>query len=269
MRRGIHEIRCLPECSLFDIAMDLRRSGSRDEYEFMLTIAARARWTDDIDAAALDRLLSCQQRGLPGPDGEPLMLCVVMGGISVGFPSNALWDTDRLNIRFEELLPNGTIEPGTENIDNLTRCAHARAIAERHRSWLRSCSSAAELWQRRGEVFPNLLFGPGVEADLVKLGGELAGVARKLSKLNTVAEAWKDTGGGAPGWETVVTRESASTRNDPKLMKARCFDSAHGGKATFEWHARFGSGGRIHLRFGARTQEREIEIGYIGPHLPL
>lgn len=35
----------------------------------------------------------------------------------------------------------------------------------------------------------------------------------------------------------------------------------------FEWHARFGSGGRIHLRFDASI--REVEIGYVGRHLPL
>lgn len=267
MRHGIHEVRCLPECSLFDIALDLLRSGARDEYEFLLTIAARECWTEEIAPAARDRLVSCEQRELPGPDGEPLMLCVVIGGIAVGFPSNDLWKTDRVEIRFDEMLPSGEIEPRTENIDNLTCSVHARRITERHRRWLRSCASAAELWQRRGEAFPNLLFGPGVEANLAILGGHLTGVAEKLSGLDAAAEAWKNTGGGAPGWKSTVTREAASTRADPKLMAARQFASAHGGTAMFEWHARYGSGGRIHLRFDARTQE--IEIGYIGHHLPL
>ena len=42
--------------------------------------------------------------------------------------------------------------------------------------------------------------------------------------------------------------------------------SSLGTRETFEWHARFGDG-RIHLRFD--PQSREVEIGYIGPHLPL
>lgn len=267
MRHGIHEVRCLPECSLFDIALDLLRSGARDEYEFLLTIAARECWTEEIAPAARDRLVSCEQRELPGPDGEPLMLCVVIGGIAVGFPSNDLWKTDRVEIRFGEMLPSGEIEPRTENIDNLTCPAHARRIAERHRRSLRSCASAAELWERRGEAFPNLLFGQGVGADLSRLGGQLSGVAEKLSGLDATAKEWKDTGGDAPSWRTKVTPESAKIRANPKLMAARRFASVRGGAAMFEWHARYGSGGRIHLRFDART--REIEIGYIGPHLPL
>ena len=54
--------------------------------------------------------------------------------------------------------------------------------------------------------------------------------------------------------------------NDPSLRKARRFRSADGERHLFEWHARFGSGMRIHLRFDPRTLE--IEIGYVGRKLP-
>jgi hypothetical protein len=43
--------------------------------------------------------------------------------------------------------------------------------------------------------------------------------------------------------------------------------SSQGTQKLFEWHARFGSSGRIHLRFDPSSYE--VEIGYIGPHLPL
>jgi len=264
MRSNIHQVRCLPQWSLFDVATDLGRIGALEEYAFVLSLADRARWTQDIAPAAHDRFLYCQQQELPGSEGEPLMLCVVIGGVTVGFPSKEIWDRDQVEIQFEEMLPSGTIEQRTENIDNLTRAAHARAIAERHRSKLRSSADATELWRRRKEVFPSLVFGPGVEANLAELGGHLSGVKEKLCSLDTTAEVWKDTGGDAPSWKTKVTREAASTRNDPKLMAARHFDSVHGGRAIFEWHARYGGGGRIHLRFDART--REIEVGYIGRH---
>ena len=48
--------------------------------------------------------------------------------------------------------------------------------------------------------------------------------------------------------------------------RARRFKSVNGEPMLFAWHARFGRGARIHLRFDART--RQIEIGYIGVHLP-
>lgn len=52
-----------------------------------------------------------------------------------------------------------------------------------------------------------------------------------------------------------------------RLRNFKVFRSARGGRGLFEWHARFGSDGRIHLRF--TTPSREVETGYIGPHLPL
>ena len=54
--------------------------------------------------------------------------------------------------------------------------------------------------------------------------------------------------------------------NNERLREARRFKSVNGEPMLFAWHARFGRGARIHLRFDART--RQIEIGYIGVHLP-
>lgn len=267
MQRGIHEIRCLPECSLFDVALDLLRGSAKDESDFLLTVTSRARWTEDLDPADRDRLLACEEQELPGRDGEPLMLCVVIGGIAVGFPSSGLWDSDRIAIRFEELLPNDTIEERTERVDNLSRLVHAGAIAERHRAALRSCGTAAELWRRRSEAFPSLLFGPGVEDDLSRLGGHISGVAEKLAGLDAATKEWKDAGGDAPRWPTKVTPESAKLLADPDLSATRHFPTVRGGTALFHWHARYGRSGRIHLRLDRRV--REIEVGYIGPHLPL
>ena len=55
--------------------------------------------------------------------------------------------------------------------------------------------------------------------------------------------------------------------NGDTLREARRFRSSRGTRELFEWHARFGGNGRIHLRIDSTT--REIEVGYIGHHLPL
>lgn len=266
-REGIHQIRCSADLSLFDVAQDLLRAGSRDEYEFFLAIAGQAPWTEGLRPEIVERFRSCEERTLAPGDGEPLMLCVSIGGVAVGFPSSDLWDTDRIPIRFDELIPDGSIQECTEEIDNLTRSAHSRVIAERHRAALRACADAGELWRRRCEVFPHLRFGPGVEANLSRLGGHLPGVAEKLAGLDAAAAEWKDAGGDTPRWRTKVTRESESLRKNPELLDRRRFRSRTGRRELFEWHARYGSGGRIHLRLD--RDSKEVEIGYIGPHLPL
>ena len=265
MRQDLHSTFCLPGYSLFQVCQDMCRKGARDEYGFFLGLAGKAPWLDTVAPEKADRFRACEGRGLPRRDGEPLMLCVVLNGISVGFPSDSRWDRNRITVRFDELLPDGAIEEAEEQVDNLTRAVHARPIAERQRAALGAVSDPAELWRNRHAAFPNLIFGPGVEADLRRLGGHLSTVAGKLRRLDDAVEAWRASGGPTPGWGREVTRESERVRNDPSLLEARRFESSRGGRRIFEWHARYGSAGRIHLRL----DKRELEIGYIGPHLPL
>ena len=267
MRQDIYSTLCLPELSLFEVCQDLCRKGARDEYGFFLGLAGKAPWLDTVAPKSVDRFRACEGRGLPRRDGEPLMLCVVLNGISVGFPSDSRWDRNRITVRFDELLPDGAIKEAEEQVDNLTRAAHAGPIAERQRAALGAVSDPAELWRNRQAAFPNLIFGPGVEADFRHLGGHLSTVADKLRDLDNAVREWRSSGGPAPRWPMEVTRESEQVRSDPSLLAARRFKSSSGGRRTFEWHARYGRGRRIHFRFDA--EPKELEVGYIGPHLPL
>ena len=95
--------------------------------------------------------------------------------------------------------------------------------------------------------------------------GWLSTLVNRLADLNAAAEEWLIAGGPAPPWKTLVTPESGQLMSNPTLREARRFRSGGGTRVLFEWHARFGSAARIHLRFDAQT--REIEIGYIGVHL--
>jgi len=206
---------------------------------------------------------------LPRDDGAPLVLCAITDAVAVGFPSDPAWDRDRLAVEFEELLPDGTFGDAREEIDNLTRSTHAAPIVTRHRARLqRQCSDAADLWSRRADVFPHLTFGMDVEDQLAKLNaGWLPTLVNRLVELDETAAAW--VGGDAPPWRCKVTPESEKLRQykNGKLLDMRRFRAAGGERVLFEWHARFGSGARIHLRFDARA--RGIEIGYVGVHLPL
>ena len=126
----------------------------------------------------------------------------------------------------------------------------------------------ADVWSERAAAFPHLSFGPDVEGQLKKLDlGRLTTVVNRLADLDEAASAWQGVGGAAPPWTCRVTPESESVMNSERLREARRFRSVCGERLLFEWHARFGSGGRIHLRFDASS--RTVEIGYIGGHLPL
>ena len=258
----IHEIRIAPDLSLFDAYIALKKTGAREESVFLMRLSAKYPLESEIEVEVRDRFLACEGHEIPSDDWKPLVLCVITNWIAIGFPSVPDWDKDQLTIDFDELLPDGSIEETSETIDNLARSEHASSICERHRARFLDQDPFA-IWQKKHEVFPNLFFGPDVIPP-----PEILGVAiRRLVDLDKAAAEWRNVGGPAPQWPCKVTPESRSVRNNEQLRTARVFRSRTGTLKFFEWHARIGSGFRIHLHFDADT--REIEIGYIGIHLPL
>ena len=267
MNQGLQETWCLPDYSLWDAFQGLRGSGSRDEYLFLVRLVTRVPLLAETEEDVKDRFLACEEQILPQGDGDPLVFCAIVDGIAVGFPTKPIWDCNRITVRFNELLPDGSIEETSDEIDQLTRATHADPICERHRVRLRAGSNPVSLWENREEIFPNLAFGPGVEANLKDFANLFPTILGKLVALDQSAGEWQIKGGPVPPWKTKVTPESDPVMEDPKLRDARKFQSYLGRREMFEWHARFGSSGRIHLRFDPVS--REVEIGYIGPHLPL
>lgn len=284
--RDLYSIQCYPYESVWDAYLDLDRQGWWQESLFLMQLADKSPYLNDVEEESLlkdvdqeikDRFrlceaVGCEARTLSPEDGKPLVLCAITDGIAVGFPSEPIWKRDQLDVSFNELIEDSTGEISelevSETIDNLTQTAHAKPILERHRANLRKSSSYKELWSNRVAIFPNLLFSPGVERQLERLDHALLRtIINKLASLDGAAGEWSVKGGPSPQWRSHVTDETDSVKNNPKLRDARKFRSHNGSSELFMWHARYGNSGRIHLRFDASTYE--VEIGYIGPHLPL
>ena len=266
MAHGFHDTPCLPGYSLFEASADVRVRGFRDEYAFLMRLATKIPLLSDVGEEIRDRFRTCEERTLAPPDGEPLVFCAIADRIAVGFPTAPEWDCDQVTVQFDELLQEETIEPRSEEIDQLTRATHAEPICARHRYRLRAGTDPESLWENRDAAFPNLTFGPGVEDNLRSFAHLFSTIVGRLDDLDASARGWVTHGGPAPPWRTKVTPESDSVMNRRVLRDARRFPSHHGMHKLFEWHARFGGSGRIHLRFD--PDSREVEIGYIGPHLP-
>lgn len=269
MSRPLHETCWWDGRSLFDALREVKQQGARDQYLFLMKLSEKAPLLISLTQKVTDQFWMCEAKRLSQEDGAPLVLCAVTDAVSVGFPSEPAWDRDRLGVDFQEMLSDGTLADAHEEIDNLTRSQHAGPIIDRLRARLRrQCSNTADLWNRRKQIFPHLTFGLDVEAQLSRLNaGWLATLVNRLSDLDETAAEWRNGGGNAPPWKTLVTPESERVRSNPRLREARRFRSARGRAQLFEWHARFGSGARIHLRFDPGS--RQIEIGYIGLHLPI
>lgn len=263
------ELRSPQGWTVLETCLGLREVGMRDEGLFLLRLTSKAPLLSGVTETIKSRFLGCEALGceteeLQPEAGAPLVFCALNDAISVGIPSEAVWDRDQLTVHFHELLPDGTFDERRDAIDNLTRAAHAAAILERHRARARQhCASGAELWEQREELFPHLLFGREVKGHLDGIN-VLDKVMRRLAELDESAASWSS--GPTPDWLCDVRTESGSVMSEPKLLERRRFPSATGNREVFALHASFGKGGRIHLRVDAARLK--VEIGYIGDHLP-
>ena len=264
MCKPLHETICQPGFSLMDAIFGLRRSH-RDVFNLLAGLSTKMPLLADVGADTKSRYWGCEGLSLTSDQGDPILLCAIMDSVAVGLPSGDVWDKDRVTVEFEELLPDESWGKASEEIDNLTRSAHAGPIFQRHQERLIQETAPSALWAKRAQILPALSFGPDVEGNLQREARNLHTIIRKLIALDRAAEAWED--GPVPDWPSLVTDESRHVHSNPRLLEHRRFCSQDGTTQTFTWHARFGSGGRIHLRFDSGT--RRVEIGYIGPHLPL
>ncbi len=269
----LQEIDCLPGFSFYSLILELGTSGCREEYRLLMGASTKVPLLLDLGTNVKERFHGGGVSGLSLEDGEPLLLCALTDAVAIGFPSLLAWDRDHIAVEFDEILADGDIQQSSETIDHLSRTEHADQICQRHRSHLwRNIGAPAAVWDRKDEAFPHLRFGPEVEHNLAKLQPKTLGIViRRLGELDEAVAQWRDD--GDPKHDLThhcackITPESDSVMQHPKLCEARRFASRQGSRELFAWHARFGNSGRIHLRIDA--VQKEIEIGYIGPHLPL
>ena len=264
---------CLHDFSLYEAYIKLGKSGYPEERDFLLRLLSKAPLLRDIeDRFHACEFLACEGQNLSSEDRGPLVLCARTDRVAIGFPSAPHWDRDQVTVSFRELLLDETFEETSKEIDHLARSKHADPICERHRARhldkiLESNNPVDNLWDNRQEIFPNLIFGQEVKKHLRTSSNQLGVIVKVLADLEHSARDWKDRGEPAPPWKREVKNESSGVRNDPNLRDERRFSSHDGKPRYFFLHARFGGSGRIHLRID--PERREVEIGYIGKHLPL
>lgn len=267
MARPPYEIYCMDSYSLIDAYGRLRLKNNREEFLFLARLTSKLPLLQDSGHAIQERFLGCEGLSPPHDEGEPLVLCAITDWIAISFPTQPDWERNRLTVRFQELLSDGSLEETSKGIDNLARSFHATVIADQHHHRELARSNPVAFWENRRVAFRNLSFGPSVEDNLHQQARLFSVIVRKLVLLSKTANEWSDSGGSIPNWKTKVTPESDKVRDNPALLAKRRFPSQSGGTRIFDWHARYGNNGRIHLHFDPSS--RVIEIGYIGPHLPL
>ena len=234
MSVSLYEIPCADGWSLHDALYELQRRGAREEYLFLVKLSQKYPLVAEIGDDVEDRFQRCEARDLPPEDGKPLIMCVIANAVSVSFPSDSVWDSNEVTVRFNERLSDATIDEASETIDNLSRATHAQPIIERHKRASILSSDMETLWNKKEETFANLAFHPNVKRRLEDLSP---------TALDVIAKAFSKMGTG--------------NMSDVKSM----------GEGVFEFRIHFGPGYRIYfgqdagkariLAFGAKGSQRQ------------
>ena len=265
LQYSFDQIRVAPDQSLLDCLLRMQKSGkTRDAAVYWMRLAQKLPLQTDLSGPVHDRFLRSEPAAPIKCDA--LVLCAHLAAIAVSLPTASLWQGNQLTVIFNELLGDAIIE-ASETVSNLACCQHADELIASWQKRAYTDLTPANFWQQRAIAFPALIFGCDVPAQLANQGGNAFWtIMEKLADLNESAAEWKKTGGPAPIWKTKVTPESTQRMANAEFAASRKFRNADGHACLYEWHARFGASGRIHIRFDARTQS--IEVGYIGTHLP-
>lgn len=254
------EVVLSPGLSLYDALQAVLRSGRGGR--LFARLASKYPVEDDVDDGELEALVDWSIPAHPG--SLALVLCARSGRIAVSISTDLVWRVDPIALMI-------ATDPATPHaltpvqIDNVFSEVNATSLSDRLKATLVRTADPETLWRERGALFPHLDFAPRLKGDLANLGAKEYGSAvSRLGELERAVANWGSSQ-ASPQYLSRVTGESEATMN--QYRSYRVFRSITGNDEEFEKHARLAGGFRLHLREVAAA--RRVEVGYIGPHLPI
>jgi hypothetical protein len=239
----------------------------REEQRFIKTLATKAPFSNDILNLEIqdieNNLGNCEFRH-QGEIAIGLGVAYLLDALSVSFLSEQRWDCSRIELAITRL------ENEDEEHLEIVHASRSNHVQE-HADWIKNCIQSRvrdglELWNRKDELFPNLIFCEVVGERVQSLGAEnlmLQLVKNRLSELEDYCKIWTDEA-FEPKSLRNVSPESQVTLQNPKYSKERTFLCPDGKERVFSWHAKLSFGWRIYF---FPNEERKMIIGYVGCHL--
>jgi hypothetical protein len=240
----------------------------REERRFIKTLATKSPFSQDIANLEVQEIESnvaaCEFR-YQGKLAIGLGIAFTLDTIAVSLLSDNCWNCSHLNLDVV------SIDADDENV-LVVRHTSRKEHLQDHIEWIKGIIQddlidGAALWDKRGELFPNLQFCDSVKKQLenLRIGNSmLPPIRKKLFELQNYSESWLVGGFNSELIGCKATPESETTLK--KYSQERIFLCPDGQNRIFSWHVRLTPlPWRIH--FYPECQ-RIIIIGYIGSHLP-
>lgn len=189
-----------------------------------------------------------------------------MESFAVSFISHEAWEKEWLTGSYVSIED----QDKPISVHNCSSCEHVENIKlEEKRKYNLLISSGQELWDKREELYPHLIFCDSVKKQLeeARVSLQIQYVMKKIQILEDYFENY-DGIFDKDKLSYGCRYESESVQNDKVLKKLRKFKTPYGSIEYFYWHINFPGSypGRIH--FIPDSEHKVGIIGYIGKHLP-
>jgi hypothetical protein len=210
-----------------------------------------------------------------GQQAIGLYYAFVFNSLAVSLKSEPLWDCSSLKLQVTTVDEEEQEEPLIIRYENVLHASCSNHVQEHH-DWIdgfqerirQGVSDGLDLWNRRGELFPSLLFCESVSKQIQSLytgTPMLRQVVNKLFELENYCKTWTD---GAFDLDLIPSK--ATPESDSRLQKLKpkltfkCPDDVH---RIFSLHLRMTGAGAWRLHFSEELGPAKILIGYIGPKI--
>ncbi len=193
--------------------------------------------------------------------------------LAISLKTDACWDTPSLQLEYNQVTDDG--EVFSEQVDVTHASCQEHVLF--HKNWLQAfvreslqlaVFDGTELWKRKEELFPGLLFCESVKHQLQGvLHGQLllGSIYNRLSELEQFCADWSQGSFDPQKLPSKTTPESTATL---KMFEAehtfRCPDGQY---RIFSWHVRL-TPDAWRIYFYAEDVNRRLIIGHIGHKLP-
>ena len=216
------------------------------------------------DLPQLQQIFGISEFRFNGDVAEGLGAAFLMDALALSLDSNSVWHSSLLTLNLLQLNKEGELEPSVVEVSHASRSTDLGPHVERLTAAnFASIRSGEDIWLRKQELFPGLLFVTEVEKQIGELGYHIPHVIRKLSELQQKVSSWSSGGFEITGLSGNPRTESTTTLE--KYGEQRTFRCHDGVQRVFSWHMSLPGGWRIH--FFPLEAERRIIIGYVGKHL--
>lgn len=200
-----------------------------------------------------------------------LYYAFVFNSLAISLQSDSRWNLSRLKVQVITVDEDEFITTD-ETVLHASSCNHI----EEHYNWIQAFQErirqevldGLDLWNRREELFPSLLFCESVSKQIQTLYGGtpmLRQVVKKLFELEEYCKIWTDGAFNSDLLASKTTPESASRLQ--QLKNELTFLCPDGKKRVFSLHVRMTGAGAWRLHFSEELGPGKIIIGYIGPKI--